>query len=35
MHKATKELLEKLLIMLAEEGEEQTFRYIRKEVLKK
>lgn len=30
MHKETRELLEKLLVMLAEEGEESTFTYIRK-----
>ncbi len=35
MHKDTRELLEKLLHMLAEEGEETTYRYIRREVLKK
>ena len=35
MHAETRKLLEKLLLMLAEEGEEETFRYIRKEVLKK
>lgn len=35
MHAETRKLLEKLLLMLAEEGEEKTFRYIRKEVLKK
>ena len=35
MHAETRKLLEKLLLMLAEEGEEATFRYIRKEVLKK
>lgn len=34
MHEETKALLEKLLRMLAEEGEESTFRYIRREVLK-
>lgn len=32
MHEHTKELLEKLLHMLAEEGEEKTFQYIRKEI---
>ena len=31
----TRELLEKLLHMLAEEGEETTYRYIRREVLKR
>ena len=35
MHPETRELLEKLLYMLAEEGEEKTYRYIRKEILKK
>ena len=35
MHKDTRELLEKLLHMLAEEGEETTYRYIRREVLKR
>lgn len=35
MHKDTRELLEKLLHMLAEEGEEVTYKYIRSEVLKK
>lgn len=35
MHQETKELLEKLLHMLAEEGEENTYRYIREQVLKK
>ena len=35
MHKDTRELLEKLLHMLAEEGEETTYRYIRGEVLKR
>ena len=35
MHAETRKLLETLLLMLAEEGEEATFRYIRKEVLKK
>lgn len=35
MHPDTRELLEKLLRMLAEEGEEQTFAYIRRELLKK
>ena len=33
LHPYTKELLERLLNMLAEEGEENTFRYIRKELL--
>lgn len=35
IHPETKVLLEKLLRMLAEEGEEATFAYIRKEVLGK
>ena len=35
MHPETRRLLEKLLVMLAEEGEEKTYRYIRREVLKK
>ena len=35
LHPETKELLEKLLNMLAEKGEDETFRYIREEVLKK
>lgn len=35
MHEETKELLWKLLVMLAEKGEEQTYAYIRKCVLKK
>ena len=35
MHPETRELLEKLLCMLAEEGEEKTYRYIREEVLRK
>ena len=34
IHEDTKELLEKLLIMLAEEGEEITFSYIRIHLLK-
>lgn len=34
LHEHTRELLERLLDMLAEKGEEETFRYIRKEVLK-
>lgn len=33
IHPETKELLEKLLKMLADEGEEKTFAYIRKNVL--
>lgn len=33
LHPDTKELLEKLLYMLAEEGEEKTYDYIRREVL--
>ena len=35
LHPDTKELLEKLLQMLAKEGEDVTFRYIREVVLKK
>lgn len=35
IHKETQELLEKLLHMLADEGEEKTFRYIKEELLKK
>lgn len=35
IHPRTKKQLEKLLHMLAEEGEEKTFRYIRCRVLKK
>lgn len=35
LHPDTKELLERLLTMLAEEGEEATFTYIKQEVLKK
>lgn len=34
MHETTFKLLEELLIMLSEKGEKETFRYIRKEVLK-
>lgn len=34
IHKETKALLEKLLMMLSEEGEEKTFDYIRREILK-
>lgn len=33
IHEQTKQLLEKLLTKLAEEGEKETFRYIRNEVL--
>lgn len=33
-HKETKKLLEQLLVMLAKNGEEKTFRYIKKEFLK-
>lgn len=32
LHPTTEELIEKLLHMLAEQGEEETFRYIRKEI---
>ena len=35
LHDDTRRLLEKLLWMLAEEGEEKTFMYIKNEVLKK
>lgn len=35
IHKDTAELLHRLLKMLAEEGEDRTFEYIKKEVLKK
>lgn len=35
IHPDTKDLIEKLLVMLAEKGEEETFRYIRQELLKK
>lgn len=35
MHPETRELLEKLLHMLAEHGEDKTFYYIKKKVLKK
>ena len=34
IHEDTKELLEKLLVMLAQEGEEITFSYIRNHLLK-
>lgn len=34
MHKETESLLYELLLMLKEKGEEETFRYIREEVLK-
>ena len=34
IHPNTAALLEKLLLMLREEGEEKTFAYIRREVLK-
>ena len=34
MHQETRELLEKLLLMLAKQGEEKTYQYIRQEVLK-
>ncbi len=33
MHPKTAELLEKLLVMLAEKGEEETFSYVRYQVL--
>lgn len=35
MHEESMELLERLLVMLAQKGEEKTFDYIRREVLKK
>lgn len=35
IHPETRKLLEKLLHMLAEQGEETTYQYIRREVLKK
>ena len=35
MHKETEVLLEKLLVMLAEKGEEPTYQYIREEVLRR
>lgn len=35
MHPETRKLLERLLHMLAEQGEEMTYQYIRREVLKK
>ena len=35
IHPETKELLERLLTMLAEKGEKETFSYIRKEILHK
>lgn len=35
LHPEVKALLEHLLVKLAEEGEEKTFRYIRKEILRK
>ena len=34
LHKDTRELLEKLLTMVAEKGEDYTYDYIRREVLK-
>ena len=34
MHEHTRELLEKLLVMVRDEGEEQTFRYIRENIVK-
>lgn len=34
MHPETEALLERLLVMLAEKGEERTYNYIRREVLK-
>ena len=35
IHPKTKELLERLLLMLRDKGEEETFAYIRREILKK
>ncbi len=35
LHPKTKELLEELLLMLAEQGEEKTFSYIKMELLRK
>ena len=35
IHENTSDLLESLLIMLAEKGEDETFRYIRKNIIKK
>lgn len=35
MHEDTKKLLDRLLVMLAERGEEETFRYIREKVLRR
>ena len=35
MHPETQKLLETLLVMLAEQGEEATYLYIRENVLKK
>lgn len=35
VHSETKELLEKLLLMLADKGEKETFMYIRREILHK
>ncbi|MBE5922578.1 MAG: catalase [Lachnospiraceae bacterium] len=35
IHEETRELLERLLIMLKDRGEEETFRYIRMEILNK
>lgn len=35
IHEKTRRVLEKLLSMLAEEGEEKTFSYIKKHILKK
>ena len=34
LHKDTADLLKKLLIMLSEKGEEETYRYIRRDILK-
>ncbi len=35
MHPETAALLEKLLVMLRDDGEKKVFRYIRKELMKK
>ncbi|BCJ95923.1 hypothetical protein acsn021_34920 [Anaerocolumna cellulosilytica] len=35
IHAETKDLLEKLLVMLKDMGEEKTFQYVRREVLKR
>ena len=35
IHPETRALLEKILLMLKEEGEEKTLKYVREEVVKK